>query len=267
MTIRILIPLALFLGLCSCQKHVDYVQSYYYNQKYKYFLNKKEFEKAQTAEFLSKENLQDHYELDSNLGVIFNLLSKNEESEKSFDEALKIIPQQFKNEEDRKQALFNIYFNRGVFFHSQQKVDQALKDYQAALDLNPTSKETTINIELLIQKQKEDEKKKDGKDGKDGKDKQEGQGQDQKPQDKEGDKKEDDKKGQDKEQQKKEDQGKDRKQNSKYQPRPFKGDQLSEGDVKKILGELSQQDKKIRAQFDKKEKNESGVEGKNEKDW
>ena len=61
--------------------------------------------------------------------------------------------------------------------------------------------------------------------------------------------------------------GQDRKQNVKYQPRPFKGDQLSEGDVKKILGELAQQDKKIRAQYNKKEKNESGVEGKNEKDW
>lgn len=265
MTIRFLIPLILFMGLSSCQKHVDYMQSYYYNQKYKYYMNKKEFEKAQAAELASKENLQDHYELDSNLGVIFNLLSKNDESEKSFDEALKVAQAQFKNEAERNQALFTIHFNRGVFYQSQKKVDQALKDYQAALDLNPTSKETKHNIELLIQKQKEDEQKKDGKDGKDGQEKKEGEGKDQKPEDKEGDKKDEDKDGSEKDKQKKE--GKDRKQNSKYQPRPFKGDQLSEGDVKKILGELSQQDKKIRAQFDKKEKQESGVEGKNEKDW
>ena len=267
MITKLLIPLIALLALSSCGQHVDYMQSYYYNQKYKYYLNKKEYEKAQTALLSSKENLQDHYQLDSNLGVVFNLLSKNDESEKSFDESLKEVPRQFKTEEDRNKALFMIHFNRGVFYQSQKKVDQALKDYQAALDLNPTSMETKHNIELLIQKQKEDEKKKEGKDGKEGQDKKDGQGQDQKPQDKEGDKKDEEKDGPEKEQKKKESQGKDRKQNTKYQPRPFKGDQLSEGDVKKILGELSQQDKKIRSQFDKKEKNESGETGKNEKDW
>lgn len=267
MITKLIIPLIALLALSSCGQHIDYLQSYYYNQKYKYYLNEKEYEKAQTAELASKENLQDRYELDSNLGVVFNLLSKNDESEKSFDEALKVVPGQFKNEADRKQALFAIHFNRGVFFQSQKKVDQALKDYQAALDVNPTSMETKTNIELLIQKQKEDEQKKDGQKGQDGQDKKDGQGQDEKPQDKDGDKKDEEKEGPEKEQKKKESQGKDRKQNTKYQPRPFKGDQLSEGDVKKILGELSQQDKKIRAQFDKKEKQESGREGKNEKDW
>jgi Ca-activated chloride channel homolog len=119
------------------------------------------------------------------------------------------------------------------------------------------------NIELLIQKQKDDDKKKDGQNKDDQKDKDQnkkdkdgksGDPKDNKPDDKDGDKKN-------------EKQKQDRKQNTKYQPRPFKGDQLSEGDVKKILGELSQQDKKIRSQFDKKEKIESPYEGKNEKDW
>ncbi len=246
------------------------MESYYFNQKYKYFLNKKDFEKAQAAELASKENLQDRFELDSNLGVIFNLLNKNEESEKSFDQALNVIPQQFENELDRDQALFTTYFNRGVFFQGQKKIDLALKNYQAALDLNPTSVETKINIELLLKGQKDDQKKKEGKDGKGGQDGKDGQ--DKKPKDGEDQKKpgeegKDQDKDKEKEKEKKESAGKDRKQNSKYQPRPFKGDQLSEGDVKKILGELSQQDKKIRAQFDKKEKNESGVERKNEKDW
>lgn len=49
----------------------------------------------------------------------------------------------------------------------------------------------------------------------------------------------------------------------KYQPRPFKGDELSEGDVKKILGELRNQEQKIRANFDKRERKEN----RNEKDW
>lgn len=254
----------MLLGLSSCGSHLDYVQSYYYNQKYKYFLKQKDYEKAQTAELAAKENLQDHFELDSNLGVIFNLLNQNEASQKSFDEALKVIPEQYPKESDREKAYFVIYFNRGAFFQSQNKIDEALKNYQAALDVNPTSKETKHNIELLIQKQKKDQEQKEGQNGQ--KD-QQGQGQDKKPNEKPGQdpqKKPDQKEGQD---DKKESQGQDRKQTTKYQPRPFKGDQLSEGDVKKILGELSQQDKKIRAQFDKKEKNESGIEGKNEKDW
>jgi tetratricopeptide (TPR) repeat protein len=98
------------------------MESYYYNQKYKYYLNKKEYEKAQAAELTSKENLQEHFELDSNLGVVFNLLTKNDESLKSFDEALKVVPRQFKNEADRKQALFLIHFNRGVFFQNQKNI-------------------------------------------------------------------------------------------------------------------------------------------------
>ena len=53
------------------------------------------------------------------------------------------------------------------------------------------------------------------------------------------------------------------KQSPKYKPRPFQGDQLSEGDVKKILGELRSQEQKIRANYDKKERKEK----KNDKDW
>ncbi len=260
MIIKLFSLTLMLFGMSSCGKHIDYVQSYYQNQKFKYYLGKKEFEKAQAAELASKENLQDHFELDSNLGVVFNLLSKNDQAEKSFDEALKLVPQQFFNVADRNSAFFTIYFNRGVFFQSQKNVDSSLKEYQMALDLNPTSKEIKTNIELMIQRQKQDKKDQDKKDGEDKK-----PGKDEKPQDKPGDEKKDGQSGEQKEPPKKE--GQDRKQNAKYQPRPFKGDQLSEGDVKKILSELSQQDKKIRSQFNKKDNNESGVERKNEKDW
>ena len=195
MIIRLLPLATLIVGLSSCGKHIGYVQSYYENQKFKYYLDKKEFEKAQTAELAAKENLQDQFELDSNLGVVFNLLSKNDQAEKSFDEALKLVPQQFSDETNRNAALFAIHFNRGVFFQSQKNIDSALKEYQSALDLNPVSMETKTNIELLIQKQKQDQEKKDGKDDK--------PGQDQKPQEKDGDKKEDGENGTQKEPQKK----------------------------------------------------------------
>lgn len=270
-------------SLFACEnKHADYIQSYYYNEKFRYLLNKKDYEKAQAAELASKENLQNHFELDSNLGIVFNLLSKNEESEKSFNEALSSIGKNLpENSPEKNQALFMAYFNRGVFFQSQSKVDKALKDYQKALDINPTSMETKTNIELLIQKQKEDQKKQSQNQSDQKKKDPQNQDQGQTPQkdnkedikndpkdNKDNDKKND--KPDDKKDNKKDKEGsakEDRSQTPKYQPRPFKGDQLSEGDVKKILGELSQQDKKIRSQFDKKEKEESGKDGRNEKDW
>jgi hypothetical protein len=123
------------------------------------------------------------------------------------------------------------------------------------LDLNPSSTEVKHNIELLIQQQQQDQKnEKEKKDGK-------GEGQpDKDPKDGKDGENKDDKDQKDP----KEDKGQDRKSNSKYKPRPFKGDQLTEGDVKKILGELSQQDQKIRSNFNKKEQRK---EDKNEKDW
>ena len=51
--------------------------------------------------------------------------------------------------------------------------------------------------------------------------------------------------------------------NAKYKPRPFQGEELSEGDVKKILGELKNQEQRISANFEKKERKEK----KNDKDW
>lgn len=257
----ILISLLALMGLFSCGQHVDYIQSFYYNEKYRYLLSKKQNEKAQAAELLSKENLQNHYQQDNNLGIVFNLLSKNDEAEKSFDEALKNAHNQYpEGSADQLTAVFKVHFNRGVFYGGQGKVDQALIEYQKALDIVPNSIETKTNIELLIKKQQEEQKNGKGKGQQDQKDKDKNN---QSGDSKEGDK-DNDKSDKEKEQKK---QSQDRKQTGKYQPRPFQGDQLSEGDVKKILGELSQQDKKIRAQFDKKEKNESPFEGKNEKDW
>jgi len=203
----------------------------------------------------------------SNLGVLFMEAKKNEEALKSLQEALKLA-----EEQKDLAAQFAIRYNLGVYYGSQQKVPDALENYQAALEINPTSIETKHNIELLIQSHKNnqskdgnknnDQQNKDGqskdqknKDGKDDKDKK-----DQKDQDK----KDKDNPDQDKKDQDSKDKDKDKMQNSpQYKPRPFKGDQLSEGDVKKILGELKNQEQKIRANFEKKERKDS----KNEKDW
>ena len=267
MKFNVLYILISVLVFSSCAEHIDYIQSYYYNEKYNYYLQKQLNEKALESELLSKENLQNYYQQDSNLGIIFNLMKKNEDAKKSFDQSVQNLDKQFLNDLVKKnEALFLINFNLGVFYGGQSEIDLALIAYQKALDINPLSVEVKTNIELLLQKQKEDQKQKENQKKQDDqnekdKNKKSDSGQSEEPKD---DKNQSDK---DKDQNKKNDRPQDRSKNQKYQPKPFKGDQLSEGDVKKILGELSQQDKKIRSQFDKKEKIESPNEGKNEKDW
>jgi hypothetical protein len=122
----------------------------------------------------------------------------------------------------------------------------------------PSSKEVKINIELLIQSQQKSGKSddKDNKDKKDSKDKDKN-GKDQQP--KEGDGKEDkeNKDGKDDKVDKK------YKDSAKYKPRPFDGKDLNEGDVKKILGEIKQQESKIRAEYNRKEMKERP----RDKDW
>lgn len=223
-------------------------------------------------------------EAHSNVGVILSQLQKNEEALKSFDQALLLADQQ----KDLK-AMFYVLYNKGVYYGKLKNVEQALNNYQAALEIVPTSIEVKTNIELLIQQQQKDQKnQKDQKDKQD-QDKKDGQGQsdqksdpkdgkgqdpkddkkDQKNQDKKDPKDQKDKNDQQKDQDKKDQQDQDKKNQEhessmKYKPRPYQGDQLSEGDVKKILGELRNQEQKIRANFDKKEKGKSG---RNEKDW
>ncbi len=215
-------------------------------------------------------------EAHSNVGVLLSQLQKNEDALKSFDEALLLANQQ----KDLK-ATFYVLFNKGVYYGKLKNVELALNNYQAALEIVPTSVETKTNIELLIQQQQKDNK--DQKDKQD-QDKKDGQGQsDSKsdPKDGQGKNPKDDKKDQkdpkdpkdendqQKDQGQKDTQDQDKKNqeresSAKYKPRPYQGDQLSEGDVKKILGELRSQEQKIRANFDKKEKGKSG---RNEKDW
>lgn len=247
----------------SCQnQHVDFMRSYYHDKKAMKLLNQKETEKAQVQELLAKEYNEKDYHIDSNLGIILNKLNKNEEAGKSFLSALKNIQQSSDQDSSAKDlALYQVYFNLGVLYGSQKKIDQALQYYQMALDLQPTSQEVKTNIELLIQKQQnesKENKKGEGNGQSSSSDQQQQNNQDKKDQDKEKDQNQ---------QQKEQQQKQDRQENKKYQPRPFKGDQLSEGDVKKILGELGQQDRKIRSQFENKEENKNSREENNDKDW
>lgn len=234
----------------------------------------KQYDQSAQAYYKILETDPDLMEAHSNIAVIFLNQKKNEEALKSFQKALKIAES---NKNEKLQ--FISHFNLGVYYGALQKIPEALEHYQKALDLVPTSIETKHNIELLIQddeknqsnKNKQNKDQKDDKDQKDSenkdnnKDKQDQQdkkeNKDQQNKQDQKDKKDQDSKQDDqKEADKKPQQFKD---SAKYKPRPFKGDQLSEGDVKKILGELTNQEQKIRAHFEKKERKEK----KNEKDW
>jgi Ca-activated chloride channel homolog len=198
------------------------------------------------------EQNPDRYSTHSNIGVLLGMIQKSEDAEKSLLHALKLA-----EESKDPKALFTTRFNLGVLYGAQKKVPQALENYQHALEVLPTSIETKTNIELLIQQQNqqgqgESNSQDPNQQGQDG------QNQQQQKDDQQG------KQDENKEDQSKPKEDQTRENSPRYKPRPYQGDQLSEGDVKKILGELRNQEQKIRANFDKKEKGQSRD---NEKDW
>lgn len=187
-----------------------------------------------------------------NLGLTFEILGQPDKAMSSYQTAAKLA--------DDKTVGFVANFNLGQLAQKAKKVDEALAHYQEALRYNPESVETKTNIELLIQQQQQDQQKQDQQQ-KDGG----GEGQDQqKDQNQEGE-------GKDPKDQEKQDQGQDDKKKeepkeyakNKPQPRKFKSDQLDQADVNKILGEIKQQEQKIRAEFNKKEVKEKP----RDKDW
>lgn len=161
----------------------------------------------------------------SNLGVSFDQAKEIDKAIASYSSA----NENSKNDVDR----FLTAFNLGQAYAKKGNVAVALDWYQKALTVLPTSKEVKTNIELLNQgggnkgdNQQKNDKKESGQEDKDNKDNK--------------------------------DKKKDPNQYAnqpKPKPREFKGE-LSEKDVKKILGELKQQEQRIRADYNRKEEKE-----------
>jgi tetratricopeptide (TPR) repeat protein len=150
-------------------------------------------------------------------------------------------------------TLFASLFNQGQLLARENKIDDALKKYQDALALNSESIEVKTNIELLMQQKK-------------GGGKGEGESKDNKDSDKDSkgkDKKDGESKDDDKDQDKQGSKPKDYSGSPKYKPRDFKGE-LTKENVSKIFGEISQQEKKMRAQFSKQNQTK---ESPRDKDW
>jgi tetratricopeptide (TPR) repeat protein len=183
-----------------------------------------------------------------NLGLSFEALGQMEKAQASYQTALRLA------QDDATR--FSANFNLGEMAQKAKKKDEALAYYQEALRYNPESHETKVNIELLTQNKgggqgqgddKQDQKDKDGK----------GQG------DQDQDQKDDKKDDQGKDGDKKKDQQPKQYAKNKPQPRKFQSGQLTQGDVNKILGEIKQQEQKIRAEYNKKDVKEQP----REKDW
>ncbi|HPI40582.1 MAG TPA: tetratricopeptide repeat protein [Pseudobdellovibrionaceae bacterium] len=178
-----------------------------------------------------------------NLGIVFEKTKEPEEALKSYRRAHKDALTHLQ----RFASLYNQAQNLG----QQKKIDEALSYYQKALELNPTSKEVKVNIELLIQKQKQDQKQQEG----------DGQGGGESSQDqKEKDQKDEEK---DKDKENEEQKPKNYKESPKYKPKKFEGKELSEYDVKQILGEIERQEQKMRTDYHRKKTKESA----RDKDW
>ncbi len=198
---------------------------------------------------LAKDPYQANLHL--NLGLTYEALGQTEKAQSSYEVALKLA----KN----SQTAFAAAFNIAEVFQKAKKKDEALQYYQMALQFDPDSKETKTNVELLTQDQqgkgkgKDDKDQKDKKDGKDGDQKKDDPGKDDDKKDGKGDSNDD----------KKKDEKPKQYQKNKPQPQKFKSDDLTPGDVNKILGEIKQQERKIRGEFNKKEVKEKP----RAKDW
>jgi Ca-activated chloride channel family protein len=176
-----------------------------------------------------------------NMGVVHE---NSKEPEKAIQEYLSSTKMS-----ENKELQFYGYFNAARAYGEQKDIPNALKNYQAALGIRPDSVEVKTNIELLI---------KNGGGG--------GGGNDDKDQKSDQDKDKDKKEGKD---QKKPDQPnkppdkpKDGEQ-KKPAPKPFKSEELSEQDVKRVLNELKRQEEQIRAKMNNEKSKETPV----EKDW
>ncbi len=215
-----------------------------------------ESKNTQQALQILSEGLKSYPESDLlhfNLGHVFLSDNKIDSAMSSFLTAAKFSKNQ--------QIKFSSFYNVGLIYQLQKKNDEAIAAYQKALDFNPESKETKINIELMTQQQSGGEGDSENQEQNEG---QSGSNKDEKNQG--------DKSGDNDDKQKKDDESDQNKEKDKQPPKVSRGQapkpefnskELTPSDVNKILNELKQQEQKIRSEYNKQSKKEKI----NGKDW
>jgi Ca-activated chloride channel family protein len=186
---------------------------------------------------------------------------------KKYEEALKAYQQALKLNPASKEVKTNIELLIQAQ-QQEQKQDDKNQDGDKKDDKPNDSKDE--NKDSQDGKSPKDGKKDDKKDDKN-KDPKDDKNKDQKKDEPKPEDKKDEKKPEEKpsdkdnkdDKEKQQDQPKTPAKNEKYKPRPFDGKELSEADVKKILGEIKQQEQKIRSEFNRKDVKEQP----RDKDW
>lgn len=164
-----------------------------------------------------------------NLGYILSAQEDVESALKSYEEVKKL--------EGDSEVRFRAAFNSGVLHQKTKNKELALKAYQEALIHKPESRETRVNIELLLQEQQG---------GGEGADQNQDPNQDPNKKGDQNQQKDQKQDGEQKEPGENQDYGSGRKQ-----PQQFQSKELSPSDVNKILREIKQQEGRIRMEFNK----------------
>jgi tetratricopeptide (TPR) repeat protein len=163
-----------------------------------------------------------------NLGYILSAQEDPESALKSYQEAQSL--------EGDSEVRFRAAFNSGVLYQKAKNKELALKAYQEALIHKPESRETRVNIELLLQDQQ------GGGEGSD-----QNQDPNQKGQGNQNQQKDPNQDGEQKEPGENQNYG----DGQKPQPQQFQSKELSPSDVNKILREIKQQEGRIRMEFNR----------------
>jgi tetratricopeptide (TPR) repeat protein len=179
-----------------------------------------------------------------NLGTTFLANKEYEKALSEFQEAVR-LSQLAGSSRRESEVQFQAYFNAGVAATELKRTEEALNNYQRALDIHSDSLEAKTNIELLT---------KDGGGGGGDKDQQ-----DKNKQNKDG-------KNQSPKDQNKPDSKPDsnqQKDKPRATPKPFQSQDLTQQDVGRILEELKRQEEQVRARMNR----ENGREAPLERDW
>lgn len=193
-------------------------------------------------------------ELHVNLGLALHLQKKGDEAIGSLKAAEALA-------RDREE-LFAARYNLGVIYSEAKKIDEALFWYQKALEVDPASIPVKTNIELLVKSQQQQQSQGEGDQQQD---KSNGGGKGESKNDSQKEQQKDSQENQNQDQKQKdrpEDQPRQYQAPSSYKPREFKGE-LHEADVKKILGEIKQQEQRIRSEYNRRNMKEQA----RDKDW
>ncbi|MBX3023178.1 MAG: tetratricopeptide repeat protein [Bdellovibrionales bacterium] len=219
--------------LFALPAHATTWQAYTSNAEGVRQMEKKNFYPAYQSFLKALEDDPLSWQVQMNLGLVFEANEEYSKAVKAYTGAAHIAKE---GSEERFSSLFNL----GGALAKEQKIEEALKAYQAALDIKPDSLEVKNNIELLWQGGggggKGDNQNKDKKEQQQGNNQQQREDSLKNPQ---------------------------KEEKQKPQPKPFDSEDLSKEDVKRILDEIKNQEQSIRAN----EYQKGGKEASKGKDW